>query len=252
VIPPPPDGALAPRGGGPRGLPAVTFRWWEAILLYLVVNVLLGGLVFVAIAGGREPGAAREIGAGLALDAVFLSAMVLWLRRAHPGSAEAIGTRSSGRVIGAGLGLGAILYAIVAFALAGGLTWVFDRLSSVPVEVPSQLPDELGTVGGLLAVILAVVVAPVAEELYFRGILYRSVRDPYGVGLGTAVSAGLFGLAHYVPADGLGVWVLPLVMIVTGIALAQIYERSGTIVAPIVTHMAFNAIGITLILTGIG
>jgi membrane protease YdiL (CAAX protease family) len=46
--------------------------------------------------------------------------------------------------------------------------------------------------------------------------------------------------------------VLPLVMTVTGIGLAWIYERRQSLLAPIAAHMVFNAIGLVLILSGAG
>ena len=49
-----------------------------------------------------------------------------------------------------------------------------------------------------------------------------------------------------------GELVLPLVMVLTGAVLAVLYERSGNLVVPIAAHMAFNAIGVTLILSGWG
>ncbi len=239
-------------GSGPRGLPSVTFRWWEAILAYLLGNVFIGGLAYGLVLGRGDASGARTVLAAVVLDLVFLGSLVVWLRRVHPGSMGAIGVRVAWRPVVAGLGLGAVLYGVAAYAVAGGLTWLLEQLSSAPVEVPSQLPADRGTEGDILAVILAVLLAPIAEELFFRGILYRSVRDPYGVLAGTAVSSVLFGVVHYTPADGASVVVLPLVMVITGIALAQIYERAGNLVVPVAAHMAFNAIGVALILSGLG
>jgi len=118
--------------------------------------------------------------------------------------------------------------------------------------IAEQLPDDLHGGVAVLAVLVVVVLAPIAEELYFRGILFRSVRDVRGPGVGIAVSAALFGLVHYAPAEGAGELVLPLVMVLTGAVLAVLYERSGNLVVPIAAHMAFNAIGVTLILSGWG
>ena len=56
------------------------------------------------------------------------------------------------------------------------------------------------------------------------------------------------GLAHYVPAAWQDTILLQTVMVFTGISLAWIYERRGTLVADIAAHMAFNAVGIVLIL----
>lgn len=236
---------------GPGGLPAVTFRWWEAILAFVIGNLLLGGLVYASVAGTDADGTRAVVGA-IALDLVFLGALVLWLARVHPGSFRAIGVRVTGRAVSVGAGVGAVLYVVIAFAVGGALLWFLERLTGSPVEVPAQVPDDLDALGAALAVVLAVVLAPIVEELYFRGILYRSVRDRAGVAAGTIVSAVVFGSVHLVAADGASAWVLPLVMTVTGAALALVYERAANLVVPVAAHMAFNAIGVTLILTGIG
>jgi uncharacterized protein len=96
-------------------------------------------------------------------------------------------------------------------------------------------------------VVLAVGIAPIAEELFFRGVLFRSVRDRRGFASGAGVSAALFGLVHYVPSPWKDALLLQSIMVFTGFALAWIYERRGSIAANMAAHMTFNAIGITLI-----
>jgi hypothetical protein len=250
MIPPPPV-PVAPARTGPGGLPAVTFRWWEAILAFILGNLLLGGLAYAAIAGTSDGGGRVVLGA-IALDLVFLGSLVLWLSKAHPGSWTAIGIRATWRALATGAGAGVLLYGVVAFAVGSAVIWILERLSSAPVEAPAQVPDDLSAAGSVGAIVLAVILAPMTEEVFFRGILYRSVRDRAGVVVGVAVSSLLFGAVHLVPADGASVWVLPLVMTVTGAALALLYERSANLVVPVAAHVAFNAIGITLILTGWG
>jgi len=80
------------------------------------------------------------------------------------------------------------------------------------------------------AVILA---APVAEELIFRGYLYPVVKRFTERNFATIFTGALFGMAHM---NLLG---LPL-LILFGMAMAVIYERTGSIWAPIICHMAFN------------
>ena len=53
---------------------------------------------------------------------------------------------------------------------------------------------------------------------------------------------------HYVPAPAIDALVLQLTMVFTGIGLAWIYERRGTIVASMAAHMAFNVVGLVVIL----
>ncbi len=63
-----------------------------------------------------------------------------------------------------------------------------------------------------------------------------------------AVGSGLaFGLIHYVPAPALDSLMLMSVMMVTGIALAYLYDRRGNVLADMVAHATFNVIGLILI-----
>ena len=100
----------------------------------------------------------------------------------------------------------------------------------------------------LLTVLLSVVIAPVTEETFFRGILFRSLRDRHGFWVGAIVSAALFGVFHFIPGEP---WqsntVLIVCMMCTGFALATLYEWRGNLLANIAAHMAFNTIGVFLI-----
>jgi len=91
------------------------------------------------------------------------------------------------------------------------------------------------------------VIAPIHEELFFRGILFRSLADRYGFVIGAVGSGLAFGLIHYVPAAWYDSVLLMGVMVVTGVALSWFYDRRGNIVASIVAHATFNVIGLTLI-----
>ena len=81
--------------------------------------------------------------------------------------------------------------------------------------------------------IVAVLCAPFVEEVTFRGLLYPALKGKIGVGLAMIVSAALFSLVH---------WHLPTApaIFVLGLALAYVYERTGTLAAPIVFHSVFN------------
>jgi hypothetical protein len=84
-------------------------------------------------------------------------------------------------------------------------------------------------------------------ELFFRGILFLSLRDRYGFGVGGWASGVAFGLVHYIPGPFLDSLLLMSIMVFTGFALAYLYERRGNIVAPMVAHATFNTIGLVAI-----
>jgi membrane protease YdiL (CAAX protease family) len=89
--------------------------------------------------------------------------------------------------------------------------------------------------------ILAVALAPVIEELMFRGILYRWIRDRGRPCLALWGSALLFGAIHFNLLA-----FLPLTLF--GVLLAWLYQRSGNLLLPIFTHAFFNLINLLAIL----
>jgi membrane protease YdiL (CAAX protease family) len=84
----------------------------------------------------------------------------------------------------------------------------------------------------------AVVAAPLCEELVFRGYLYPVMKKFSGVWPAAVASALLFGCAH-----GSLTALLPLFLF--GFLLVMIYERTGSLWAPISAHFAFNAVTVT-------
>jgi membrane protease YdiL (CAAX protease family) len=253
-VPPRPDEATTP-GSGPQGLPAVDWSFPRALLVGLITNLVLaqavvGGIAFIAL-GITDVDDPKTIYAGLIGDVAWLGFMLIWLVQWHPDWRSRIGVfggRRGGRDVLAGLIGGVLLYpAIVIVGLV--LTVVFETVSGRPTTTPDQLPQHLNTPEAIASVILAVFVAPVAEELFFRGILFRSIRDRRGFWLGALVSGLIFGLAHYEAAAWQDTVLLQSIMVFTGVALAYLYERRGNLVANITAHMVFNVVGVFLILS---
>jgi uncharacterized protein len=88
--------------------------------------------------------------------------------------------------------------------------------------------------GGLVLAILVVgILAPFGEEVFFRGFVYRCFRARWGTVAGMAASAALFAAIHVHP-----VGLLPIFFI--GCVLAYLYERTGTLIAPITLHAVNN------------
>lgn len=89
--------------------------------------------------------------------------------------------------------------------------------------------------GTQVAKVLAVVaVTPVGEELVYRGIVLRWLRRSYGRFAGISVSAVLFAAAHL----SLRVFV-PILLL--GLFLGWVTDRSRSVMSAIVAHSIFNA-----------
>jgi membrane protease YdiL (CAAX protease family) len=84
-----------------------------------------------------------------------------------------------------------------------------------------------------------------AEETAYRGALATMAAKGFGPRTGRLVQAGAFGLSHIVNARTAGESVAGTVL-VTGIAgwvLAWLAERSGSLIAPALAHLAINECG---------
>lgn len=94
--------------------------------------------------------------------------------------------------------------------------------------------------------IISVIMCPVVEETLFRGFLFGTIRRKNRI-LAYILSIGVFAFYHvwqylviYMDARML---VYMLQYIPAGFVLAWCYDRSGTVWAPILLHMAINAAG---------
>lgn len=110
--------------------------------------------------------------------------------------------------------------------------------------IMEMVQDNFGlmTVGTVLLV-------PVAEECFYRGLIFRNLYDksPFWA---YAVSMVVFSLAHvlgYVGMEELGTLALCFLQYLpAAFALAWCYRRSGSIFAPILIHMVVNQTGMLL------
>jgi len=162
-------------------------------------------------------------------------------------------SRALGRDVRAGIGGW-----FVAMAVCVGLLYVSEHLLQWlrPAWKPPGHPalDALRVPGvpvwvQTFAVLGPIVVAPVAEELFFRGIIQSFLRQYLGGRWRPIlIGATVFGAAHYLQPQV----VLPLAAL--GAILGFLYERRGSLVAPIVLHILFNLRTIVwqMLLTGGG
>lgn len=107
-----------------------------------------------------------------------------------------------------------------------------------PEAVAMFPPSVLSFVGSLA---FGAVAVPIAEEFLFRGVLFRWLRDRWGIWPGTFLSALIFAVIHP-PAAGAA----PLIFLI-GLALAWLYQKTGSLRPGMALHGANNAIGITVI-----
>ena len=97
--------------------------------------------------------------------------------------------------------------------------------------------------GPALAVLVLFVAvgAPIVEELFFRGLVLRSIERRLGTVWAVVLSSVLFGLAHPQPLSAGGQALVMVTLAALGAILATLAVRTGRLGPGIVAHAAFNA-----------
>jgi membrane protease YdiL (CAAX protease family) len=133
----------------------------------------------------------------------------------------------------------AILYGVMGFFVA----FILADIAAYPiqqhfgVDTTQQALSQSAAVSGLLPLVLlsGVIIAPIAEEIVFRGYLYKAFRDRFKPWYAIIMSAALFSAIHLEPLAAVPLFVI-------GVVLAYVYEKTDNLMAPIALHMLNNAV----------
>lgn len=246
-------------------LPEQPVRWG-------IPDVVVGVLLTVAIIGGQGllyliPGFPRADWLGVTLQTFFyllIAAFVVLVSKTR-------GLGNIRRDFGFELRwidilIGIALAIVVQFAsvFVNDLAFNVLRLPVVPVSNVS-LPKSRGW-AVFDGIAIASVLAPIVEELFFRGLVMRTVRNfvirrskfdgsrttMRATRISIVVSALVFAAAHLYEARNLtmlfvlGVWVF-----IVGLITAAIATRTGRLGPSMITHMLTNGLATVVLLTGL-
>jgi hypothetical protein len=106
------------------------------------------------------------------------------------------------------------------------------------VELFLTLNNKISTV---ILIMQIVIFGPIAEELFFRGFIYKISRNKYSPLISAIIVSLVFSLVHRAPFNLIGLFVL-------SIALCYIYEKTQSILAPITFHATHNIISLSFLL----
>jgi len=93
----------------------------------------------------------------------------------------------------------------------------------------------------IAVLITGAVIAPIAEELFFRGLLFNALATRMPMLAAALISGILFGLGH-------GDLVLFPALALFGMLQAIFYRASGNLIVPMIVHAANNAIFLSLMI----
>ena len=145
------------------------------------------------------------------------------------------GLRVVGTDIVLGLAIGALLQLVFVNVLYR-IIKLFVHIDSNSLEAPARelTRTATGRFGVVLLVLIVAVGAPIVEELFFRGLLLRSIQAQYSDWLALVVSSLLFALVHFQAVQ------FPALVMV-GLVLGYCAQRTGRLGLSIFVHIGFNA-----------
>ncbi len=196
----------------------------DGLIAALLFFVLQGGLLFLLMKVRTVPLAEAVLLAfSVAGLLVFgLMRLVFWLQKS-----EGVPRLVNGnllRSVGGGIA-GGILAAGVAAAYLGAM----QALDLMP-DTAARASQTHFAMHWLF--LLAVVAAPLCEEFIFRGLVFGGLRRSMGMAPAIVMSAALFAIVHP-PVSMAPVFVL-------GLVTAYAYERSRSLLAPVLVHAVYN------------
>jgi hypothetical protein len=211
-------------------------RWGLGDAAVGLVPFALGGL---ALLGGDDGGDTDPSVASLAFTSLFIWLFLVGV------PVVATARKGNGVVADLGLGfgrrpelgafvLGVLIQAVVVWVLYLPIFWFTDVDADDVSNEARELVDSASGPGIAVLVLVVCIGAPIAEELFFRGLLLRSVERRFGVPVAVVASTAVFALGHL---QGIQLPALLLFGAVAGLLTV----RAGRLGPAIACHMGFNA-----------
>ena len=227
-----------------RGMGAVGTAWIgkadAAVALVLVVWFAALGRDALASGGDRAIEFRHILGGAMtyASVVVFLAGILVYRGISL---VRTFGWDALGFVGSLGRALVCLLAAYPLLMLVQAMVYGASGGNVAPQDVVEFLQSAKSPRDRAAILVMAIIVAPVAEEIIFRGYLYPVGKKYLGAFVSALVTAVLFAILHGHAASIPALFTLAL-------CLALSYEKTGSLLVPMIMHAVFNAVSVVGIL----
>jgi uncharacterized protein len=218
---------------------ARALTWRYALGAYVCALALIAAIV------GAEKASKNMVLWGVAaiLGEILTVALLVPLIRSRRLRPRDLGLRPTIPTPAAGYAVLALIGYAVAFCI-----WIvlLPQTTNQAAHKLTAVTHHPGTLAAVLIVLGLAVFAPLCEEVFFRGMLYRSLRNRLSLWPAVLIAGSLFGLIH--------IFAYPLntipIKIVFGILMCLLYERTGSLLPGIAVHSFVDGTAADVAVTG--
>jgi len=206
-----PDASPPPRVSTSDGL--------IAAMVFFVAQAVAAAFI---IGRGRVTGAAVLLAFSIGGAVTYALMRSVYAKAGTEGVPQILGSTSQPLLgLAAGLAAGAV-----------GVLYLFGLDALDLLEGAVRASKSYASLG-LWTLPLALIAAPLFEEFIFRGLIFGGLRRSFGIWPAALASAALFAVVH--PAFS----IIPVFFL--GACAALVYERSRSLLAPMIVHGVYNA-----------
>jgi membrane protease YdiL (CAAX protease family) len=210
-----------------------------------IVALAIAGALWVSLTGRTTASAGLVAATEAGLWVGTVGAPILASRRKGTGDlGRDFGLQFRSSDAGLGIPVGVVSQLILVPLISAPIIWLSGHKD---LSEPAKKVIGVAHGGGSIALLAAVLVvgAPFAEELFFRGLLLRSIQrrfsgnahaDAWAVG----ISAVVFGLVHFEPLQFAA-------LVAFGAVLGILAVRTGRLGPGIWAHAAFNLVTVIIL-----
>jgi len=175
------------------------------------------------------------------LDLAFLFVILKFVRVDHRKKLSDLGL--SMKNLGKNIFYGISGYAgvIPPILIVGVLVYIllnFLKIKPPPQPIIGLFLAEKNLALILVSSLIASVFGPIIEEIFFRGVMYNAVKRKLGVFRAILITSALFSFLHTHAFEYFLVGFIPIMIL--GMALAYLYEKTGSLIPSITLHVLNN------------
>jgi membrane protease YdiL (CAAX protease family) len=204
--------------------------WLRLLQFPLIRIVLLGGIIFFMM--GLNNGFMEKLKGNALASIAITIAMGLLAIAIYVGYGKFIERREVSELYSAGMGREWATGALIGAGLYSACALILIVLGMYRIE-------GLNPWTFLIPAVAMALSSGIFEELFFRGVLFRSVEEMFGSWIALAVSSLVFGFAHLVNPAGTIQGAI-YISIEAGLLLAAAYLVTRRLWLSIGFHMAWN------------